>query len=336
MIKTAIQKLVTGENLSRKEVIGAMDMVMGGGATPAQISAFLTALRMKGETIEEITGCAQVMKNKATHIQPNVNAYIDLVGTGGDGVNTFNISTTAAFVAAAAGVPIAKHGNRAISSRSGSIDVLEALGINVMLPPEKVQLCVEKCGIGFMFARTFHPAMKNVSVVRGELGIRSVFNILGPISNPSDAKRQVIGVFDKTLTHPIANVMLNMGVERGMVLCCEGIDELTTTAPNTVSEIKDGKIFDYIITASDLGFHDASAGDIKGGTAEENAAITLSILGGEKGAKRDTVLMNAGAAIYIAGFADSLENGIKAAAEAIDSGKALGKLKEVVKFTNEI
>ena len=336
MIKSAIQKLVVKQDLTKEEAMQAMDMVLDNGATYAQISAFLTSLRMKGETIDEITGCALTMKHKAAHIHPTVSGYIDLVGTGGDGINTFNISTTSAFVVAAAGVPVAKHGNRAISSRSGSVDLLEALGVNVMLEPEQVEQCVEAIGLGFMFAKTFHKSMKHAALVRSELGIRTIFNILGPISNPSDAKTQVIGVFDKALTNPLAHAMMNMGVERGFVMNCEGIDEFATVGANQVSEIKDGLVMDYVLPPEHLGFERASVEDIRGGTAVENAQITRDILGGAKGPKRDTVLLNAGASIYAGRRADTIAQGIEMAREAIDSGAALKKLEQVIEMSNSI
>lgn len=336
-MKQIIQTLVTGKGLSREEASRAMDLVLDNGATPAQISAFLTLLRTKGETVDEIIGCASILKKKACHIHPTRSNYLDMVGTGGDGSNTFNISTTAAFVAAAAGIPIAKHGNRAISSRSGSVDVLEALGIAIALTPEQVETCVNDTGLGFMYARTFHKSMKNVSSVRSELGIRTIFNILGPISNPSDAKFQVIGVFSEDLTHPLANAMMNMGVQRGMVMCCNGIDEFTTAGPTKVSEIKNGEsVEDYLLSPQDMGFSTCQPGDLTGGTAEENAAVTLDILNGQKGPKRDTVLMNAGAAVYIQGGATTFQEGIAQAATALDTGKAYEKLQELINYTQKI
>lgn len=337
MIKEAIKKLSNKEDLTLEEAKQAMDeiLTLEGGATDAQISSFLSLLRMKGETIDEITGCAITMKSKATHIKPKVSNYIDFVGTGGDSVNTFNITTTSVFVTAAAGVPIAKHGNRSISSKSGSVDLLEALGINVDLTPEQVEQCVNETGMGFMFAKTFHKTMKNAGKVRSEISIRTIFNILGPISNPSDAKRQVIGVFDKSLTNPLANAMLEMGVERGIVVNCEGIDEFTTIGANSVSEIKDGIVMDYMLKPERFGFERAGIEDIRGGTAEENAAITRAVLAGERGPKLDTVLLNAGAGIYIGGKADTIFEGVDKAREIIESGAALAKLNQMIEFTNQ-
>ncbi len=337
MIKKVIQKLIQDQNLNADEARAAMNEVLDGGATPAQISAFLIALRMKGETVEEIAGCAEMLKEKAQEIRPKAKGYIDCVGTGGDGTNTFNISTTAAFVIAGAGVPIAKHGNRAISSRSGSADVLEALGVDIMVSPEIVQKCVDEIGIGFMFARTFHQSMKAVSQVRSELNVRTIFNILGPLSNPSGAECQVIGVFDRALAEPLAHVMMHMGVKSGLVVSgvSDGMDEFSTLGESAVSEIKNGQVKSYILTPEQVGLQRAAESDIIGGNAEENALYTLNILRGEKGAKRDIVLYNAGAAIYAAGKVNSIADGIKAAQEVIDSGKALEKLNLLIALTNK-
>lgn len=337
-IKEAINKTSKGENLTLEEAKDVMRQLLGGGATQAQIGSILTSLKMKGETIDEIIGCATIMQEKAENLELNVDGYIDFVGTGGDGTNTFNISTTSAFVAAGAGVKIAKHGNRAISSRSGSIDVLEALGINVMLEADGVKKCFEETGVGFMFAQIFHKSMKNVGQARREMGMRSIFNILGPLSNPSSAKLQLIGVFDKKLTKTFAEAMKAMGVTRALVVHGEdGMDEITTTGKTFVAEIKDGKIEEYVITPEQFGIKKANKEDIAGGNAEENAKTTISILkGDEKGAKRDIVCLNAGAAIYIAGIANSIEEGIKLAEKSIDEGKAFEKLQEVIKATQNI
>lgn len=336
MIEVYIQKLTDGQNLTFDEAKQAMDEILDGGATPAQIAAYLVALRIKGETIDEISGSAAMMNSKAISIKPNVEDYVDCVGTGGDGTNTFNISTTAAFVICGAGAKTAKHGNRAISSKCGSVDVLEALGINVMLTPEQVKECVEKIGIGFMFARTMHPCMKTVSGVRAELKMRTIFNILGPLSNPSNAKHQVIGVFDTELTHALANAMMNLGVTKGMAVCGvdNNMDELSIIGKTKISEIKNGEVVDYYISPEDVGLLTAKPEDIAGGTIEENAKITLDILNGERGPKRDIVVLNAGAAIYTTGLASSIEEGVRMAEEAIDSGKALAKLEELKSFTN--
>lgn len=335
MISEAIKKITSFENLTFNEAKAAMDDIFSGNATPAQISAFLIGLKMKGETIDEIGGCAATMRDKADGIRPRGN-YIDCVGTGGDGANTFNISTTCAFVISAAGVPVAKHGNRAISSKSGSADVLETLGVNITANQETVKKCVEEIGVGFMFARTFNPCMKYVNGVRGELGIRTIFNILGPLSNPSGAKIQVIGVFDKNLTEPIANAMLKTGIERGMVMSGveDGLDEFSTYEDTQVSEIKDGKVITYTVSPEQFGIKRALSEDIKGGSAEENAKITLDILNGKQGAQRDIVLLNSAAAIYCGGKASSIEDGLLKAAEAIDSGRAAKQLELLAKLSS--
>ena len=337
-MKQAINKVVKGDDLNIDESKDVCRQLLGGGATKAQIGSFLTALRMKGETLDEIVGCASVMQEKAETLDLNDDSYIDFVGTGGDGTNTFNISTTAAFVAAGAGVKIAKHGNRAISSKSGSIDVLEHLGINVMLEAEQVKKCFENVGIGFMFAQIFHKSMKEVGQVRRELGMRSIFNILGPLSNPSGAKSQVIGVFSRGLTKTFAQAMKAMGVKRALVVNGEdGMDEITITGKTYIAEIKDGKIREYTISPEDFKIKKAGKRDIVGGNAEENSRDTIGILNGSiKGAKRDIVCFNAGAAIYIAGIADSIADGIKFAEKSIDEGKAFEKLKEVSEITNKL
>ena len=337
-MKEAIDKVVRGIDLTRTEAEEVMSLMLGGEATQAQLGSFLTALRLKGETIDEIVGCATVMQAKADHVAPKVEGnYIDLVGTGGDGTHTFNISTTSAFVASAAGVPIAKHGNRAISSSSGAADVLEALGINIMLEAPRVQACVEETGIGFMFAQIFNKSMKNVGQARSEMGIRTIFNILGPVSNPSNAKGALIGVYSQSLTEPIAYAMQAMGVERAMIVSgCDGMDEITVTGKTHVSEIKDGKVTTYELDPKDYGIGYASGEEIKGGKGTENAEITKGILSGSiTGAKRDIVLLNAGAAIYIGGKADSISEGIKIAADTIDKGLALEKVKALAEFSNK-
>lgn len=337
-MKEAINKVIKGQDLTLDEAKEVMGLMLGGEATQAQLGSFLTALRMKGETIDEIVGCATVMQEKAEHVHPNVNVpYLDLVGTGGDGTNTFNISTTSAFVAAGAGVPIAKHGNRAISSNSGAADVLECLGVNIMLEPAKVEKSVEEAGIGFMFAQTFNKSMKNVGQARKEMGTRTIFNILGPLSNPSNATAAVIGVFNPDLTKPLAYAMKAMGVKRGMIVCgSDGMDEITLTGRSQVSEIKDGDVATYEIIPTEYGFKYCSPEELKGGTGAENAVITKDILSGkETGAKRDIVLLNAGAAIYCAGLADSYSEGIKKAQASLESGKGLEVLNKLVEFTNK-
>jgi anthranilate phosphoribosyltransferase len=334
-MKKAIKQVVEGRSLSEEEAKRVMNLMLGGEATQAQLGAFLTALRMKGETLEEIVGCATVLRDKAEHISPKIDGYVDLVGTGGDGASTFNISTTSAIVVAGAGVPVAKHGNRAVSSKSGAGDVLEALGVNIMTEPQLVEQAVEEIGIGFMFAPVFHKSMKNVGQARSEMGIRSIFNILGPLSNPSGAKYQVIGVFNPDLTEVFAQAMRAMGVERALVVnAMDGMDELSTASNTVVSEIKDGHIKNYILTPEEFGFERTKPECLQGGDAKINAAITKDILMGTTGYRRDIVLLNAGATIYISGKASSIEEGIERARESLDSGKALKKLEDLIVFTN--
>lgn len=334
-MKNAIKSVVEGRSLSFEEAKAAMNQMLNGEATQAQLGAFLTGLRMKGETLDEIVGCASVLRDKAEHISPKADNYVDIVGTGGDGSYSFNISTTAALVAAGAGVPIAKHGNRAISSKSGSGDVLEALGVNIMAEPEEVQKAVEEVGIGFMFAPIFHKSMKNVGQARSEMGIRSIFNILGPLSNPSGAKNQVIGVFNPDLTEVFAQAMRMMGIERALVVNArDGMDEISTASETIVSEIKDGQVMNYVIQPEDFGFERTILECLQGGDARTNAAITKDILRGSTGYRRDIVLLNAGATVYVSGRADSIEEGIERASDAIDSGKAYQKLEDLIAFSN--
>ena len=337
-MQTYINKVITGQNLTRAEAADAMDKMLGGGATEAQSAALLTALRMKGETIEEIAGCAEKMKEKASHIKPKTRGFVDCVGTGGDGTSTFNISTTAAFVIAGAGVPIAKHGNRAISSRAGSADLLEALGVNIMLEPEGVERCVDEIGIGFMFAKTFNKSMKDISKVRSEIKTRTIFNILGPISNPSNAPYQMIGVFSPTLVNPLANAMKEMGIKHGMVVSAleNGMDEISVSGETAVSEITSDGVKDYVIAPEQFGIERSPKEAVAGGNAEENVRYTLDILNGQKGAKRDIVVLNAGAAIYSACCAKTIAEGVEMANEAIDSGRAMQKLEDLKRLSNEV
>ena len=332
-----LNKLVAGNNLTREEAMQAQELILTGQATPAQIACFLTALRMKGETLDEITGLAAVLREKANTISPKVDNYVDFVGTGGDRTNTFNISTTSAFVTAAAGLPVAKHGNRSISSKSGAGDVLEALGVNISADPKVVEKCVETVGIGFMFAPHFNPAMKYVGPVRKELGIRTVFNILGPLSNPSRAKKMMIGVYLPSLTELIAGVLANLGVESGFVVSGDdNMDEITLTGETTVSEIRNGEIKTYKISPEQFGLKRCDISELQGGDGAANAEITKNILSGkEQGAKRDIVLLNAGAALYIGGRAESIEAGMKLAVSTIDSGKAVDTLNALAAATQE-
>lgn len=334
MLKYIIQKLIDMNNLEENEIMEAMDHIMEGRATQAQIGSFLTALRLKGETVEEITGCAKVMKDKAYRINPKVPFSIDTCGTGGDGSNTFNISTASAFVASAARIPVAKHGNRSVSSKSGSADVLEALGIDITISAGEVEEAIEKVGIGFMFAPMFHKSMKHAAGPRKELGIRTIFNILGPLTNPANVKGQVVGVFSKGLAEPIANVLLKLGVERAMVIHgLDGLDEISLSHETLVSEVKDGSIKNYILTPEMFSIKRSCRDDIRGGDAAENAKIILSLLTGEKGPKRDVVLINSAAALYVGGAVCSIAEGIELASYIIDSGKAMRKLEELRNFT---
>lgn len=334
-MKQAIQTVADGKDLTREQAQAAMEKLLTGEATQAQIAAFLTALRMKGETIDEIVGLASVLSDKAEHIHPQVGSYIDLVGTGGDSTYSFNISTTSALAAAAAGLPVAKHGNRSISSKSGAADVLEALGVNIMLEPEKVESCIEEVGIGFMFAQTFNKSMRFVGQARSEMGIRTVFNILGPLANPSGAKSMMVGVYDPALTETLAKAMAQLGVERAFVVSGrDHMDEITLTGETVVSELKDGQVTTFTLTPEQFGMQRVSLSELQGGSGAENAEITKAILSGEKGPKRDVVLLNAGAALYVGGVADSVQRGIELAAEAIDTGKALKVLERLAEYTN--
>ncbi len=335
-MKEYIAKVVDGKDLTEEEARAAMKIMLEGEATQAQIASFLTALRMKGETLEELVGLASVLRDKAETISPDVENYVDLVGTGGDCTYTFNVSTTAVFVVAAAGLPVAKHGNRSISSKSGAGDVLEALGVNIMAEPGLVQKCVEKVGIGFMFAQLFNKSMKYVGQARKEMGIRTVFNILGPLANPSRAKNMVVGVYDKKLTEKIAAAMSQLGVERALVVSgCDNMDEITMTGETTISEIKDKKVTTYQVKPEDFGLKSVSLEELRGGDGTENAKITQGILKGTvQGAKRDIVLLNAGATLYVGGVAESIASGVKLAAEVIDSGKAYETLEALIRVSN--
>mgnify|MGYP000901518961 CR=1 FL=1 len=334
MIKEAIIALSKKENLSYDTAVAVMDEIMSGQASDIQMSAYLTALAMKGETIEEITASAAGMRAHAVRLLHDMDV-LEIVGTGGDGANSFNISTTSSLVIAAAGVPVAKHGNRAASSKCGAADVLEALGVNITLSPEKSTELLRRIGICFLFAQNYHIAMKYVAPVRRELGIRTVFNLLGPLSNPAGANMEVMGVYDEALVEPLARVMANLGVKSGMVVYGrDKLDEISMSAPTTVCEIRDGWFRSSVITPEEFGFSRCTKEDLKGGTLEENAAITPAILNGEKGYKRNAVLMNAGAALYIGGKAESMADGIALAAELIDSGKALATLKRLIEVSN--
>ncbi len=336
MIKEAINLLVQGIHLSELEMAECMKEIMEGKAAESQIGAFLTALRIKGETVEEITGAARIMREKVAAIRAP-EGVLDTCGTGGDMSHTFNISTTTAIIVAAAGVPVAKHGNRSVSSRSGSADVLEALGVKIDLPPEKVEKCLFETGFGFLFAPLFHPAMKYAVGPRKEIGIRTIFNILGPLTNPAGAKRQILGVFADRLTEPLARVLGNLGSSDIMVVHGEdGLDEITISDGTKVSRYKEGEVETFYITPEDFGISREEVKSLVGGDKDENAKILLSILKGERGPKRDVVLINSAAALVVAGKADGFKDGMLIAADAIDSGASLKKLQEIIKVSNSV
>lgn len=336
MIKEAIIKLSKKQDLAYAEAEAVMDEIMSGQATPVQMSAYLTALALKGETIDEITASAAGMRAHCIKLLHNLDV-LEIVGTGGDGSNSFNISTTSSLVIAAGGIPVAKHGNRAASSKSGAADVLETLGVKITLTPERSAEILKKINICFLFAQNYHIAMKYVAPIRKELGIRTVFNILGPLSNPAGANMELMGVYNQSLVEPLAQVMANLGVNRGMVVYGQdSLDEISMCAPTSVCEIRDGKFTSYEITPEQFGYERCEKGALTGGTPAENAEITKAILKGEeKGPKRQAVCLNAGAALYIAGKAASIEEGVKLAESLIDSGAALKKLEEFVEETNK-
>ena len=338
MIKEAIIKIVNKEDLSFDEAYTVMNEIMNGETTPTQNAAFLAALSTKSakaETTGEIAGCAKAMREHATPVDTEFDLF-EIVGTGGDNAGSFNISTTSAIVAAAGGMKVSKHGNRAASSKCGTADCLEALGVNIEEDPAKCRELLEKVGICFFFAQKYHNSMKYVGAIRKELGFRTVFNILGPLTNPAHPKRQLLGVYDEYLIEPLAKVLMELGVKRGMVVYgMDKLDEISLSAPTKVCEIKDGSLHTYEIKPEDFGLSRCKKEDLAGGDPKENAAITLSILKGEKGAKRDAVLLNAGAALYIGEKAKSMQEGINLAARLIDSKKALKVLEDFIKVSNE-
>ncbi len=350
MIKKAIAKVVEHGSLSEAEMIEVMDQIMSGEATPAQVAAFITALRMKGETVEEITGAARVMRDRVTHIRAGRNVLdmdrddinldletiLDTCGTGGSGTNTFNISTTVAFVVSACGVKVAKHGNRSVSSCCGSADVLEVLGVNLDITPETVEKCIAGIGIGFLFAPALHGAMKHAIGPRKEIGIRTIFNILGPLTNPAGADCQVLGVFREDLVEKLAHVLKNLGCRRGFVVHgMDGMDEITLTAPTSIAEVTPHGVSLSIIAPGEFGLSRCLMEDLHGGDARENAEIVRTVLNGQSGPRRDIVLLNAAFSLIAAGKAADPEEGIRLAAEAIDSGRALKQLERLVELTNE-
>lgn len=338
MIKEAIIKIVNKEDLSFDEAYAVMNEIMNGETTPTQNAAFLTALSTKSakaETTGEIAGCAKAMREHATPVDTDFDLF-EIVGTGGDNAGSFNISTTSAIVAAAGSMKVSKHGNRAASSKCGTADCLEALGVNIDEDPDKCRELLEKVGICFFFAQKYHNSMKYVGAIRKELGFRTVFNILGPLTNPAHPKRQLLGVYDEYLIELLAKVLMELGVKRGMVVYgMDKLDEISLSAPTKVCEIKDGSLHTYEIKPEDFGLSRCKKEDLAGGDPKENAAITLSILNGEKGAKRDAVLLNAGAALYIGEKAKSMQEGINLAARLIDSKKALKVLEDFIKVSNE-
>lgn len=333
-IQDAIRRIAWFNDLSQAEAAAAMRVLMSGEATPAQIGAFLTAVSMKGRTVAEITGFAETMRAFATGIQTARRPLVDTCGTGGDHSGTFNISTTAAFVVAGAGVAVAKHGNRSATSKCGSADVLEQLGVNINLAPEAVGRCIDEVGIGFLFARALHSAMKHVAAARSELGIPTIFNILGPLTNPAGAEGQIIGVYDAKLTEMMAKVLLNLGSEHVFVVAgCDGLDEITLTGPTLIAEGRHGNVNTYEIEPSQFGLKRAALESLKGGDSTENGRILKAVLEGEQGPHRDIVLLNAAPAIAAGGEASDISEGIEKAAAAIDSGAALAKLETLVKVS---
>jgi anthranilate phosphoribosyltransferase len=333
-LRGAIAKVAAGDSLSQEEAAEAFDLVMSGVATPAQIGALVMGLRVRGETVEEIAGAARAMRAKVLTVRAPEGA-IDTCGTGGDGKGTFNISTCATFVVAGAGVPVAKHGNRAISSRSGSADVLKELGVNIEASPGTISRCIAECGLGFMFAPAHHAAMRHVAQVRTELGTRTIFNLLGPLANPAGAKYQVVGVFGKEWVEPIAQVLALLGTMRAWVVHgSDGLDEITTAGISDVAVVDAGKVSTFRISPRNAGLPDARPEDLTGGNAVENAAHIRAVLGGLKGPLRDIVLLNAAAALLVAGKANTLREGVALASESIDSGKALAVLEALVPLSH--
>ena len=334
MIKEAISILSKNENLSEEIMEQVMDEIMTNEATDVQKAAFLMALSMKGETIGEITAAARIMRKHCERFL-NDQDVLEIVGTGGDGSNTFNISTMASIVTSAAGIPVAKHGNRAASSKCGAADVLEALGVNITIPPEKSTALLNKINICFLFAQNYHLSMKYVAPVRRELGIRTIFNILGPLTNPAGASMQVMGVYEEALVEPLARVLSKLGVKSAMVVYGQDVlDEISMSAPTTVCEVKDGEYRSYVIEPEQFGYAKCGKEELAGGTPQENAAITKAILAGEAGPKRNAVALNAGAGLYVAGKAASLEEGVRMAEKLIDTGAAKARLDEFIKMSN--
>lgn len=336
-IQQALAHVLDRNSLSAGQAEMVMEQIMTGEATPAQIGGFLIALRTKGETVDEVTGFARAMRRNAVPVRPRGGLLVDTCGTGGDGAGTFNISTTAAFVVAGAGLSVAKHGNRSVSSRCGSADVLEALGVNLDLRPEDVAACIDAVGIGFLYAPRLHPAMKHAIGPRREMGVRTVFNILGPLTNPAGAEVQVLGVYDGALTEMMAQVLASLGSRAAFVVHgADGLDELSTTGVNRVAQLRDGKVRTFTLDPLDLGMPRATLADLAGGDAADNAALTRAVLAGAPGPGRDVVLLNAAAALMAGGLAAGLREGLALAAESVDAGAARAKLSQLVAFTTRL
>jgi len=332
--KALIGKVATGAALTRDEAASAFDVMMSGEATPSQMGALLMALRVRGETVDEITGAVSTMRAKMLKVAAPTDA-IDVVGTGGDASGSYNISTCAAFIVAGAGVPVAKHGNRALSSRSGAADVLAALGVRIDLGPEAISRCIGEAGIGFMFAPAHHPAMKHVGPTRVELATRTLFNLLGPLSNPAGVKRQMVGVFSRQWVEPLAHVLKNLGSERAFVVHgSDGLDEITTCGPTSVAALADGAVRTFEITPEEVGLDKAKPEALRGGDAEENAVALMAVLKGSKGPFRDVAVFNAGAALVVAGRATDLKDGVALATRSLDSGEAEGRLDRLIHVSN--
>jgi anthranilate phosphoribosyltransferase len=333
-LKALIAHVATGANLSREQAAGAFDVMMSGEATPSQMGALLMGLRVRGETVDEITGAVLAMRSKMLRVEAPANA-IDVVGTGGDASGSYNISTCAAFIVAGAGVPVAKHGNRALSSRSGAADVLGALGVKIDLGPEAISRCIEEAGIGFMFAPSHHPAMKHVGPTRVELGTRTIFNLLGPLSNPASVRRQMVGVFSKQWVEPLAHVLKNLGSERAIVVHgSDGLDEITTSGPTTVASLESGKVTVSEISPEDVGLKRVPPASLRGGDAQANAEALKTVLEGKKGAFHDIAVFNAAAALVVAGVAKDLKGGVALAQASITSGEAEGRLDRLIAISN--
>jgi len=335
ILKGIIGKVATGASLTREEAAGAFEQMMAGEATPSQMGGLLMAMRVRGETVDEITGAVSAMRAKMLRVTAPPDA-VDVVGTGGDASGSHNISTCAAFIVAGAGVPVAKHGNRALSSRSGAADVLTALGVNIDLSPDTIARCIREAGIGFMFAPAHHPAMKNVGPTRAELGTRTIFNLLGPLSNPAGVRRQMVGVFSKQWTLPLAQVLKNLGAERAWVVHgSDGLDEITTAGPTSVAALEDGAIRMFEVSPADVGLATVKPEALRGGDAAANAQALLGVLQGKDSAFREVALFNAAAALIVAGKAATLKEGLHLAAHSIDSGEAEGRLDRLIAISND-